>query len=208
MSTSALLQHDLNGYYRWHSRVYDLTRWAFLFGRQQLIDLAATHQPAPTRILEIGCGTGRNLVALAEKFPKARITGLDLSTDMLDRASPKLHPYGDRVTLLHQAYTSPIGEEHDGFDLIVLSYALTMINPGHDQVLHACQKDLASKGILAVVDFHSSSHSWFRQWMSVNHVRMEGQVQAHLQKHFHIQQQHLHSAYASLWHYGLFIGRC
>jgi S-adenosylmethionine-diacylgycerolhomoserine-N-methlytransferase len=67
--------HPLGKYYRFHSRIYDATRWIFLFGRDRLIRTTANFcQPA--RILEVGCGTGKNLVRLRQTFPGASLTGL------------------------------------------------------------------------------------------------------------------------------------
>ena len=79
MNTTSLNRDDLTDSYRWHARIYDLTRWVFLFGRREIIRQAACRMTRPARILEIGCGTGRNLVELAERFPAASVTGLDLS---------------------------------------------------------------------------------------------------------------------------------
>lgn len=198
--------HPLTGYYRWHARIYDHTRWAFLFGREALVQKAVRHIPMPQRILEVGCGTGSNLVTLAHHFPKARIIGLDLSRDMLDRARLKVRPLGGRVGLLHRAYDAPaaVGPK---FDLIVLSYALTMINPGHDEVLRLCKKDLSERGMIAVVDFHESRHDWFRRWMGVNHVRMEGQVLRSLNEGFDPVLNQVAQGYGGLWSYQTFIGR-
>lgn len=42
---------------------------------------------APGRILDLGCGTGAFLQPLRERFPQARVTGLDIAESMLDRAS-------------------------------------------------------------------------------------------------------------------------
>ncbi len=163
---------ELHGYYRWHAQIYDLTRWAFLFGRTELIRHAAK-QTAPRRILEIGCGTGKNLVELARQFPQARIVGLDLSADMLEKAQRKVA--GLPVSLVPGAYVTPVNAG-EPFDLIVFSYCLTMINPGFDEVLKLCLQDLSPRGKIAVVDFHDSPWGWFRTWMGVNHVRMEGQI--------------------------------
>lgn len=198
--------HPLAGYYRWHARIYDHTRWAFLFGRGALVRMAVRHMAMPQRILEVGCGTGSNLVSLAHHFPKARIIGLDLSRDMLDRARVKVRPLGGRVGLLHRAYDAPVAVGPK-FDLIVLSYALTMMNPGHDEVLRLCREDLSERGMIAVVDFHESRHSWFRRWMGVNHVRMEGQVLRSLNEGFDPLLSRISQGYGGLWSYQTFIGR-
>lgn len=206
MSESAPNQESLTGYYRWHAKIYDLTRWAFLFGRRKIIHRAAAQVVMPERILEIGCGTGKNLVELAECFPKAQIIGLDLSKDMLDQARPKLKRYGGRVGLLHQAYDAPVAVGTK-FDLIVFSYSLSMINPGFEEVLRICKNDLSARGTIAVVDFHESRWAWFRRWMGVNHVRMEGQVLDYLRQHFQPLICQVHHGYGDLWRYLLFIGK-
>jgi len=206
MSEPQTSRESLTGYYRWHSWIYDLTRWAFLFGRRRIIVRAAGQVVMPERVLEIGCGTGKNLVELAAAFPKAQIIGLDLSSDMLDRARPKLKRHGSRIALLHRAYDAPVAVGAK-FDLIVLSYSLSMINPGFDEVLKHCKADLSARGVVAVVDFHETRWAWFRRWMSVNHVRMEGQILDHLREHFQPLICQVHHAYGDLWRYLLFIGR-
>ena len=189
---------NLQGYYRWHAQFYDLTRWAFLFGRTALIRRAA-EQLSPKRILEIGCGTGKNLAELARCFPDAEIVGLDLSADMLGKARKKVAIYGPRVSLLEQIYDAPVSGG-EPFDLIVLSYCLTMINPGYREVLGFCHQDLSPKGHLAVVDFHDTEFSWFRRWMGVNHVRMDGQVRVALESlGFNLQSSTVRPAYGGLW---------
>lgn len=60
----------LSRYYRWHARLYDATRWSFLFGRAALIRSIAGFRAPPRHILEIGCGTGSNLLRLARQFPR------------------------------------------------------------------------------------------------------------------------------------------
>ena len=37
----------------------------------------------PKRVLDLGCGTGASLTALQERYPKAQLTGADLSETML-----------------------------------------------------------------------------------------------------------------------------
>ncbi|MEZ4622108.1 MAG: class I SAM-dependent methyltransferase [Caldilineaceae bacterium] len=83
-STATAVETDpqtLTRYYRFHAKLYDLTRWSFLFGREALIRTLPGCCRA-TRILEVGCGTGKNLMVLAAAFPAAEITGVDLSPDI------------------------------------------------------------------------------------------------------------------------------
>lgn len=197
----------LQRYYRLHAPLYDATRWAFLFGRSRLVRLARQHLPKARRVLEIGCGTGKNLGALGRAFPEAEIVGLDLSADMLAQARKRVAPLGDRVRLLHQAYRGLSDGGEAPFDLIVLSYCLTMINPGHDQVLAACRADLAKGGLLAVVDFHDSPLRLFRDWMGVNHVRMEGQVRHSLDAlGYEPVDEEIRTAYGGLWRWLTYLG--
>jgi len=126
----------IEGYYRWHARIYDATRWSFLFGRDAVLDRVAAVQPAPARILEVGCGTGRNLRNLARRFPKAEITGVDLSPAMLAVAAKTNADYGPRVRLVRQAYAAPLGATA-GFDLVLCSYALSMFYPVFEAAIAA-----------------------------------------------------------------------
>src|SRR6202000_2775558 len=74
----------MNRMYRWQRHIYDGTRRYYLLGRDQMI---ATPRPSPgASILEIGCGTGRNLILAAQRYPDARLFGVDVSTEMLTSA--------------------------------------------------------------------------------------------------------------------------
>lgn len=192
-------------YYRLHARIYDSTRWSFLFGRTAILaDVAAIAKPV--RILEVGCGTGKNLLSLGKKFPNAAITGLDLSAPMLVVARRKTAVFGSRVALLHQAYDAPLGDL-TGYDLVLFSYALTMFNPGYEAAIQAAAADLAPGGLIAVVDFHASPFPMFERWMGVNHVRMNGQLRPLLQAQFEPKLDRLDFAYGGVWQYLTFIGQ-
>jgi S-adenosylmethionine-diacylgycerolhomoserine-N-methlytransferase len=191
-------------YYRFHSRIYDATRWSFLFGRTAIMENLVGN--APWRILEVGCGTGRNLMELARRFPQAQVTGVDLSATMLDLARKKTAGFGPRVQLLHQAYTAPLSDPA-GYDLVLFSYALSMFNPGYEAALAAARSDLVPGGRIAVVDFHDSRLGFFERWMGMNHVRMNGQLRPLLRLFFVPTTDRLCPAYAGVWRYLLFVGR-
>jgi len=196
----------IENYYRLHARIYDATRWSFLFGRDAILDLARSMHPSPARILEIGCGTGRNLVALARRFPQAQITGIDLSDSMLAMARRKSAAYGPRVSLVRRAYDSAIGPL-GSYDLVLCSYALSMFNPGLDAAVIAARRDLAPGGHFALVDFHATRFSWFSRWMGVNHVRMDGHLRPLLRSNFVPIVDRVQSAYGGVWKYLAFVGR-
>ena len=76
-------QH-MDAIYRYQRYVYDATRKFYLLGRDRLIDELAP--PPGGRVLEIACGTGRNLINAARRYPDARFFGFDISAAMLDTA--------------------------------------------------------------------------------------------------------------------------
>ena len=196
---------SLAGYYRLHSKIYDLTRWTFLFGRTSLVQRIATDK-SPGRILEVGCGTGTNLAGLARTFPTAELHGLDLSEDMLQKARRKLAAHEARTHFHHQAYNELVGRGHP-FDLILFSYSLSMFNPGWDLALDVAGEDLAENGIVAIVDFHDTPFGLFAKWMALHHVRLDGHLLEGLRARFKPLYEQTGAAWLGVWKYFQFIGR-
>jgi S-adenosylmethionine-diacylgycerolhomoserine-N-methlytransferase len=204
MNVPVAQNYSLERYYQFHSRIYDATRWSFLFGREEVLR-RTLRVINPQRILEVGCGTGRNLVSLRRMFPQAHITGVDLSEQMLAIASSKVND--DHTTLLRRSYSMPLHENGQAYDCVLFSYALSMFNPGWEQAIDAAWADLREGGVIAVVDFSHTRFAWFRNWMGVNHVRMENHLWPHLSKKFMPLLNDRFAAYGGLWSYGIFIGR-
>ena len=76
----------MDGVYRYQRHVYDLTRKYYLLGRDRLID--SLDVPPGGTVLELGCGTGRNLVQGGAALIRRRsFCGLDISAEMLETAS-------------------------------------------------------------------------------------------------------------------------
>jgi S-adenosylmethionine-diacylgycerolhomoserine-N-methlytransferase len=191
-------------YYRWHAPIYDLTRWTFLFGRSEILGMISAG-PAPESVLEIGCGTGRNLAQLAKCFPKARFTGVDLSEHMLARAAAReLHRKAE-VRFVRMTYDQPL-HLTPASDLVLFSYSLSMMNPGWDSALKAADRDLKPGGRLAVVDFAGTPLGWFRRWMWRNHVRLDVHLTSTLKRLFPSSVVVERRAYAGAWSYFLFLG--
>ena len=204
MDSSAPAQSAITQYYRFHARIYDLTRWTFLRGREKLMQMAA-RQCHPENILEVGCCTGKNLLHLGRLFHDAQLWGLDLSPHMLARTRHKLRRLRHRLTLVEAAYDRPVSPGH--FDLVVFSYALSMFNPGWEAALLTASQDLAPEGTIAVVDFHSSPSQRFKRWMGFNHVRLDSHLLPHLRDLFLSGEWTVRPAWGGLWSYFLFIGK-
>ncbi|MEM9261907.1 MAG: methyltransferase domain-containing protein, partial [Bacteroidota bacterium] len=164
-STTGKAAHSqkMESYYSFQAKIYDTTRWSFLFGRKRLIRELPFSTDEAFQILEVGCGTGANLFGMAKRFPKAQLTGVDVSSDMLKRSAKKMIPFKDRVKLLSGYYGQvPIEEQPD---LIVFSYCLTMVNPGWDKLVEQAKQDLKPGGFLALADFHDSKVTAFKRHM-------------------------------------------
>ena len=74
--------------YRHQRYFYDLTRKYYLLGRDRLLNEMKISDG--DNVLEVGCGTGRNLAILARKYPKTNFYGLDASAAMLETAHNKI----------------------------------------------------------------------------------------------------------------------
>jgi len=194
----------LQQYYRVHAKVYDLTRWTFLFGRNEMLEQVRDIR-TPARILEIGCGTGKNLAQMARLFPQAELTGIDLAEAMLMEARKKFAAMPQRVTFISMPYEQPLAPENP-FDLILCSYSLSMMNPGWEQVIDCAARDLAPGGIMAAVDFHDSRVRLVKAWLRGHHVRLDGHLLPKLTHTFQSVTQAVRPAFGGLWSYVLFIG--
>ena len=164
--------------YRRQRHVYDLSRKYYLLGRDRLIaDLAP---PPGERVLEIGCGTARNLVAVAHRYPEARLFGIDISAEMLLTARQMVEQQGlaARVRLAHADATRfdpAILFGVPSFSRVFISYSLSMI-PTWEAVLAQALAWLRPGGELHLVDFGGQEELpvWFRaglrRWLALFHV--------------------------------------
>ena len=141
--------------YRLQRHLYDATRKYYLLGRDAVID--TLDPPAGGHVLEVGCGTGRNLIAAARRWPQARFYGLDISREMLATAASAVARagLGDRVVLAQgdaAAFDPQALFGVPAFDRVVQSYTLSMI-PDWQGAVRAAAGVLAPGGRLMVVDF-------------------------------------------------------
>lgn len=194
-------------YYKLQSKIYDATRWTFLFGRNRILQLLPFPNNAPIHILEVGCGTGYNLQKLASIYPNAHLSGLDVSGDMIDQSKKNTKEFVNRVTLVEKPYMRGETQFTDKVDVILFSYSLTMINPQWKDLLAQAHHDLKPGGAIAVVDFYDSKNEWFKSHMGNNHVRMDGHLMPVLRGDFEPLVEEVKAAYSGIWEYFMFVGK-
>jgi S-adenosylmethionine-diacylgycerolhomoserine-N-methlytransferase len=181
----------MNRIYRRQRHIYDATRKYFLLGRDRII--AGLDAGEGARVLEIGCGTGRNLIATARRYPTARLFGLDVSTEMLDRARGAIDRagLGSRIALACGDATGfdPLPLFGTGeFERIYISYSLSMI-PDWQSALEVAISLLAKDGELWIVDFGGQERLpavfrlMLRRWLAWFHVTPRDRLEAVLRAH-------------------------
>jgi S-adenosylmethionine-diacylgycerolhomoserine-N-methlytransferase len=158
--------------------LYDLSRKYYLFGRDKLIrELSLS---PGDRLVEVGCGTARNLIAIARRYPEISLFGLDASQTMLETARSAVSRAGleGRITVCHgyaEQLTPALLGESTGFDHAMFSYSLSMI-PDWKGALRAAAGCLVSTGRLHVVDFGDLEsmgrlpRALLRSWLRRFHV--------------------------------------
>ncbi len=179
---------NMDRMYRLQRYFYDFTRKYYLLGRDQLLKEMDV-QPGE-HILEIGCGTARNLIILAKRHPKAKFFGLDASAAMLETARTKTSATGvaniDLKTALADDFsfhkTFGLSEP---FDKIFFSYSISMIPPWRESIGNALNS-LKPGGQLFIVDFYDQAdlpmlfQRFLKWWLKKFHVQFWGDLMPYL----------------------------
>ncbi|MGI9422398.1 MAG: SAM-dependent methyltransferase [Hyphomicrobiaceae bacterium] len=181
----------MDGIYKYQRFIYDATRKYYLLGRDRMLD--ELQPDAGQTVLEIGCGTGRNLILAAKRYPDARFYGFDISSEMLitARSAIKKAGFEDRVFVAQGDATSFNIRDLfgiDGADRVFISYALSMIPPWREAI-PAAMAALAPAGQLYIVDFGQQQGwpNWFKSllfaWLARFSVSPRADLEAELARH-------------------------
>ncbi len=205
MTEAALLMDRI---YAWQTGIYDFTRRPYLLGRDHLIENLAP--PIGGRVLEIGCGTGRNLINAARRWPKASYFGFDISTVMLEKARKEVEK-AELTELIRvtqaDAVTFPkllFGETP--FNRIYFSYTLSMI-PDWVAALERAADAVPPGGSLLIADFGDQNklprffRMLLRSWLSLFHVTPRDELETIMRelakrRGFHCDFHRLYRGYA------------
>lgn len=111
-------------------------------------------------ILDLCCGTGLSTLALRRAHPRARLTGLDASTGMLQYAAAK-EPLRD-VRWLHGDAMDPAAAGATGpYDAILMAYGIRNV-PDPDLCLQRLRQLLRPGGMLCLHEYSVAASPWSR----------------------------------------------
>jgi trans-aconitate 2-methyltransferase len=141
----------------WDPAVY--TRFSGERSRPFVDLLARVPTPSPARVVDMGCGEGTMTAALADRWPGARVTGVDSSPEMLATASP----VAGRLEFIR----GDVREwQPDGPVDVVVSNAVLHWVAGHETLLTRWADWLTPGGRLAVQvpgNFRAPTHALLDQ---------------------------------------------
>lgn len=143
-------------YRRW-APVYDFTFGQVADqGRRHAVEIINRRRGS---VLEVGVGTGLSLPRYARHL---RVTGIDLSPDMLERARERALPL-PHVGGLFEMDASELQFEDDSFDTVVAMYVMTVV-PDPEKVMRELQRVCAPGGEVVLVN-HFSQEEGVRGWV-------------------------------------------
>ncbi|MGH9405065.1 MAG: methyltransferase regulatory domain-containing protein [Terriglobia bacterium] len=153
---------------------YDQVLYPGVSFRQSHPDRLATQammfgmSPAPVescRVLELGCGSGGNLLPIAFGLPGSECTGIDLAARPVEQAQAKARALGLRNVTLRQMDLRDIAPGFGTFDYII-AHGLYSWVPADVQrkLLALCSANLAPQGV-AYVSYNAYPGSHVREML-------------------------------------------
>lgn len=145
-------------YRRW-APVYDNTfGLVAAAGRREAVELINQRRGS---VLEVGVGTGLSLPYYA---PYLKITGIDLSVEMLEKARQRVTRSGLlNVEGLHEMDAAELTFPDESFDTVVAMYVMTVV-PQPDKVLNELERVCKTGGEVMIVNHFSQEHG-ARGWI-------------------------------------------
>ena len=166
LSEQARPGHTAHAVVRTYDRFAPLYDWVFGRvlepGRRAMTAAASALHPGS--VLEVGVGTG---LTLAGYPADSRVVGIDLSTDMLERARTRAAAMPQRQVALQVMNAERMEFADDSFDCVTVPYVLS-VTPHPARLVHEIRRVCKSGGAILVVNHFSGSPFW---WLMERAVR-------------------------------------
>ncbi|MCL4104703.1 UNVERIFIED_CONTAM: hypothetical protein GTU68_004657 [Idotea baltica] len=111
--------------------------------------------PDTCRVLELGCGSGVNLISMAESLPKAKFIGVDLGGAHVKDGKKLINELGLTNVELHEQNILEIDQEWGTFDYIIAHGVYSWVPPEvQKHIFGLCEQQLSPNGI-AYISFNT-----------------------------------------------------
>ncbi len=105
-------------------------------------------------VLDIGCGNGSNLLPLAERYPQARMLGIDVLPDKIAEAQQSATLAGLDNAEFHCVSLEQFSASGEIFDYILAMDVYSRLDERpRDELLAICRRHLADQGV-AYINYH------------------------------------------------------
>lgn len=168
--------HDVDRFNRWAS-TYDrhwLQRIVFGPIQQTILQLAEEQAGQPVAVLDVGCGTGKLLIAAQTRFPGAKLVGVDAAIEMV-RQAQRSDPTG--AIQFQQAVAEALPFADASFDLVFSTMTFHHW-PDQRRGIAEVARVLTPRGLWLIADFMPSGFMrYVRGLLRLHQFPEQGELQ-------------------------------
>jgi ubiquinone/menaquinone biosynthesis C-methylase UbiE len=149
---------------------YDLFDLPFIFDKRTNPRLALAHRilNEPLTVLDACTGTAIGSITVAEVNPRNKITGIDLSLNMLTLAQEKIRRRRIRNISLRQMDAANMQFQDGSFDVAMISFGLHELRgDSMTVVLKELNRVLREGGKLLIMDYARQGGPWINLFFSL-----------------------------------------
>lgn len=119
-----------------------------------------------SRVLELGCAAGGNILPLAYNFRESKFVGIDLSAKQIEQGIEQIRDLGlSNIQLLHKSIME-IDNTYGKFDYIICHGVFSWVPPEvQNKILAICKENLTPNGIAYI------SYNTLPGWNMVKSIR-------------------------------------
>ena len=115
---------------------------AQLFGLKDAVEISKS------KVLELGCGSGGNLIPMAYEYPNASFLGLDTSPEKVELANKQVKELGLKNIEFKVVAFNKIDESYNDFDYIIAHNIFSLVSEEEqDNILKLCKERLSKNGV-------------------------------------------------------------
>jgi phosphatidylethanolamine/phosphatidyl-N-methylethanolamine N-methyltransferase len=150
MAVANTQPHESALYYEF-SHLYDLFFGRVFYPRIARVIRSLDIEPG-AHVLELGVGTGLSLDAYPHH---CQVTGIDLASEMLERAQDRVNRNGWRHVTLQQGDALHLGFADDAFDYVMAFHVVSVV-PDPQRMMAEAQRVCRPGGLLTIINHFRS----------------------------------------------------